>query len=75
MESHITIADVETENEIHKKIMISGAANEEEARDAAEDWCDEHNCLLLDFIRENQNAASEGENDAYYVIVSEDDYT
>lgn len=75
MQPNIIITDVEIENEIHKQIMISGAANEEEARDAAEEWCDEHNCLLLDFIRENQNAASNGENEAYYAIVGEDDYT
>ena len=60
MNSSITITEVEFDNQESHKIIISGAENHDRAREAAEEWCDEHNSMILDFIHENPSAGAPG---------------
>jgi len=72
MKPTITITQVQTENEESKKIIISGAENHDDARKAAEEWCDGHNTRILDFIKD-QNSVGQGASQIYYAVFGTDE--
>jgi len=74
MNSSITITQAEFDNQENHKIMISGAVNHDEARQAADEWCDKHNSRVLDFIHENPSAGAPDAGQVYYAIFGSDDY-
>lgn len=67
MNSTITITEVQTDNEENKKIIISGAQDHDDARNAAEKWCEEHNTRILDFILD-PNSVGQGNSQIYYAV-------
>ncbi len=71
---YITISEDKIENQILEKITISGAANHNEALEAAREWCDTNNCLLVS--EELQTPVQEMENTStiFFAKVSSDDY-
>jgi len=75
MKSSIQVSEVNTNNKFKNEIKIVGAESEAEAKDAAEEWCDENNCLLQEI---NQDSVQSNSNYSSQIVfsakVSSDDY-
>ena len=74
MKPSITIIQEKIDNQIVDKIKISGATNHEEALEAAEEWCDENNCILESKEFENPIREMENTSTIFYAKVRSDDY-
>ena len=74
MKSSIIISEEKIDNEIVEKIKISGATNHQEALDAAEEWCDENNCILVSKEFESPIRESENTSTIFYAKIGSDDY-
>ena len=74
MKNSITVSEVEIDFKILDKIIITGAANQEEALQAAEEWCCENNCLLRSNKLEKSPAVLQGSSIIYFAKVISDDY-
>ena len=60
MKPNITVTEVESDNVSDKRIVISGAENHDDARNAAEEWCENHNSHILNFVQEDPYKYSPG---------------
>ena len=69
MKISITISEVNIDSETLEKIMISGAKNHQEALVAAEEWCEENNCMLLSKEFENPIRLEEDTSKVFYAKV------
>ena len=74
MKPFISISEEIIDNEHLERIKISGAANHQEALDAAEEWCDENNCVLVSKEFENPIRELEDTSTIFYAKVTGDDY-
>jgi hypothetical protein len=72
MNPAITITEVHTDNQENKRIIISGAENHDDARNAAEEWCEEHNTRILDFINDPKSVG-QGASQIYYAVFGTDE--
>jgi len=74
MNPTVKISEVEIENQMLEKIRITGATDHTEALEAAEEWCDENNCILV--TKEFENPVRELENTStiFFAKVAADDY-
>ena len=62
MKPSITITEEKIDNQIINRIKTTGATNHQEALEAAEEWCDENNCILVS--KEFENPIRELENNS-----------
>ena len=74
MKQYITIREEKIDNEIVEKIKISGAINHQEALEAAEEWCDENNCILVSKEFENPIRELENTSTTFFAKIGTDDY-
>ena len=74
MKNSIKESEVEIDLKFSDTIIITGAVNEEEALQAAEEWCCENNCLLESNKLEKSSAVLQGSSIIYFAKVISDDY-
>ena len=74
MKTSIAISEEKIDSDIVEKIKISGATNHQEALQAAEEWCDENNCILVSKEFENPIRELENTSTIFYAKVATDDY-
>ena len=74
MQPSIKVSEVEIENQRLEKIMIFGATNHKEALEAAEEWCEENNCILESKELENPIRNLENTPTIFFAKVSTDDF-
>jgi hypothetical protein len=70
MKPNITVTEVESDNVSDKRIVISGAENHDDARNAAEEWCENHNSRILNFIQEDPYNIPQDSPQIYYAVIS-----
>ena len=74
MKTSLAISEEKIDNDIVEKIKISGATNHQEALQAAEEWCDENNCVLVSKEFENPIRELENTSTIFYAKIGMDDY-
>lgn len=67
----IKISEVKIKNQFSDKLKIEGATSKKDAKLAAEEWCDENNCLLKNVVSEELTKDSKK---IFLATVSSDDY-
>jgi hypothetical protein len=70
MKPNITVTEVQSDDENNKRIVISGAENHDDARNAADEWCKNHNSRILNFIQEDPYNVPQNTPQVYYAVIS-----
>ena len=74
MKPSIRITEEKIDNQIVDRIKISGATDHQEGLEAAEEWCDENNCILVSKEFENPIRELGNTSNIFFAKISIDDY-